>query len=264
MSELATLHRYDLGEVSVYTDGRPGSPTKPVVAMFHGALRDSTALSRWPPLLQDVADVMLFDLPGHGRSAEIADPTILRMASQLAPFVRRYTEHRPAVLLAGESIGALVALGLHRMVQGPAPVGLLLADPPMSTAKLWSIQAGWRRLWESGDITPQMAAISRSVLGFSPEGLTDILYYDLFRDLQVPTTIVASDVPLFPQRTLIQSTHAFDAVDQYVVGEITHGRAQFRQARNSGHLVLIEDDLACREIAVEMLSALMAPAEGRD
>jgi pimeloyl-ACP methyl ester carboxylesterase len=251
------LHYFNVDGIGIYSDGRAPTPAKPLVVMFHGAFRDSTALRRWPGLFADAADVLLFDLPSHGRSAPIDDPTVARMAAALAPAVGAMIPHRPAVLLIGESVGALVALALQRLIRGRVPVGLMLIDPPMSTAKLWSVQIGLRERWANPGEIRHLHEVARAVFGFAPDELREILYFDLFDDLQVPTTVVTGDVPLFPPRAIDRPTQAFDEVDQYVVRRMTAGRVALRQVAGCGHVVLFSGEAACRDIALEMLAALV-------
>jgi pimeloyl-ACP methyl ester carboxylesterase len=109
-----------------YTGGKPFDPTRPVVAMVHGAQHDHSVWilqSRW--LAHHGYGVLAFDLPGHGRSAGPALTDIGAMADWVVRAVRAAGVHKAVIV--GHSMGSLIALdaaGRHRdAVAGIALVG---------------------------------------------------------------------------------------------------------------------------------------------
>lgn len=92
--------------------GDPSSmPGVPPIVLVHGAGMDRTVWRRQmtAPALGGRA-LLAVDLPGHGRSAGPAAPDISAMADWLAAFLD--AAKLGPVLLAGHSMGALVALDL--------------------------------------------------------------------------------------------------------------------------------------------------------
>ncbi len=114
-----------------YTGGRPFEEARPCVVFLHGAQHDHSVWilqSRY--LAHHGYAVLAVDLPGHGRSrgpaatsvAAIAD----RVAAALAPLPI------PRFLLAGHSMGSLVALELAQRLAGRvAGVALCATAAPM-------------------------------------------------------------------------------------------------------------------------------------
>jgi pimeloyl-ACP methyl ester carboxylesterase len=92
-----------------YTGGRPFDPSRPVVAMVHGAQHDHSVWilqSRW--LAHHGFAVLAFDLPGHGRSAGPALADVESMADWvLRAFAALGVAHASIV---GHSMGSLIAL----------------------------------------------------------------------------------------------------------------------------------------------------------
>lgn len=73
--------------------------------------------------------IIALDLPGHGQSSPLNNPSMLEMSAIISEFVRQKMT-RPFILV-GFSLGGHIALGL--MANGIKPKGLvLLATPPAS------------------------------------------------------------------------------------------------------------------------------------
>jgi len=92
-----------------YTGGRPFDPTRPVVAMVHGAQHDHSVWilqSRW--LAHHGWSVFAVDLPGHGRSDGPPLREIGSMAAWLLEALAQAGASRAAVV--GHSMGSLIAL----------------------------------------------------------------------------------------------------------------------------------------------------------
>jgi pimeloyl-ACP methyl ester carboxylesterase len=125
----------DLGipgsRIYAYTGGKPFDPRLPCVVLIHGAQHDHSLWilqSRY--LAHHGHAVLALDLPGHGRSEGPPERTVEaiaeRVAAALAPLAS------PRLLLAGHSMGSLVALEVARRLPARvAGVALLGTAAPM-------------------------------------------------------------------------------------------------------------------------------------
>ncbi len=96
-------------DIFVATGGRPFDPSLPAVVMLHGAGFDHSTWalhSRW--FAHHGYSVLAPDLPGHGRSAGTALPTIADMADWTAALLD--AAGAPKAKLVGHSMGSLIAL----------------------------------------------------------------------------------------------------------------------------------------------------------
>ncbi len=96
-------------DIFVATGGRPFDPSLPAVVMLHGAGFDHSTWalhSRW--FAHHGFSVLAPDLPGHGRSAGKALPTIADMADWTAALLD--AAKAPKAKLVGHSMGSLIAL----------------------------------------------------------------------------------------------------------------------------------------------------------
>jgi 3-oxoadipate enol-lactonase len=97
----------------------------PTIALLHSLALDRTVWNRGLARLRELADVVVCDLPGHGRSERIVRTTIEEMADAVAAALARLVGG-PAVVW-GMSLGGCVAQALA--VRHPDQVlGLGLAD----------------------------------------------------------------------------------------------------------------------------------------
>ena len=117
-----------------YTGGKPFDPSLPCVVFIHGALHDHsvwTLLARW--CAHHGHGVLALDLPGHGRSEGPPARTVERIAEQVAAALAPLAS--PRLLLAGHSMGSLIALEVARRLPARvAGVALLGTAAPMRVA----------------------------------------------------------------------------------------------------------------------------------
>jgi pimeloyl-ACP methyl ester carboxylesterase len=96
-----------------YTGGKPFDPALPCVVFIHGALHDHsvwTLLARW--FAHHGFGVLAVDLPGHGRSAGPALPSVEAMADWLLALLAAAGVQRDGqVTLVGHSMGSLIGAG---------------------------------------------------------------------------------------------------------------------------------------------------------
>lgn len=117
-----------------YTGGRPYAPGEPTVVFVHGALHDHsvwTLAARW--CAHHGHRVLAVDLPGHGRSAGPAAPSVEALAEGLAAVLASLGTG--AVTLVGHSLGSLIALETAaRLGSGAAGLVLVGTAFPMKVA----------------------------------------------------------------------------------------------------------------------------------
>jgi pimeloyl-ACP methyl ester carboxylesterase len=120
--------------IHAYTGGKPFDPALPCVVLIHGAQNDHSVWilqSRY--LAHHGCAVLALDLPGHGRSdgpaARSVEEAAERIAAALAPLAS------PRLLLAGHSMGSLIALEVARRLPARvAGVALVGTAAPMRVA----------------------------------------------------------------------------------------------------------------------------------
>jgi len=117
-----------------YTGGRTFDSTLPAVVFIHGAQHDHSVWilqSRW--LAHHGFAVLALDLPGHGRSDGPTATSVEAIADRLAAALEPLAN--PRLLIAGHSMGSLIALELARRLKARiAGVALLGAAAPMRVA----------------------------------------------------------------------------------------------------------------------------------
>ena len=117
----------DGNEIFAATGGRDFDPALPAVVFLHGAGMDHSV---WALLARAFAyhgfGVLAPDLPGHGRSASAALPSIAALAKWTAALIE--TAGLRAARLVGHSMGSLIALETAaRHPQKVAGLGLIAA-----------------------------------------------------------------------------------------------------------------------------------------
>jgi pimeloyl-ACP methyl ester carboxylesterase len=121
--------------IFAYTGGRPFDPRLPCVVFVHGAQHDHSVWilqSRY--LAHHGCAVLALDLPGHGRSDGPAASSVEEAAERIVAAVSPLAS--PRLLLAGHSMGSLIALEVARRLPARvAGVALLGAAAPMRVSE---------------------------------------------------------------------------------------------------------------------------------
>lgn len=116
--------RVDGREAYAYTGGRPLDTGLPAVVMVHGAIDDHSV---WALQSRSLAHhgcaVLAVDLPGHGRSAGPALPSVEALADWLIALLD--AAGVDGVVLVGHSMGSLIALEAAARL-GPRARGLVM------------------------------------------------------------------------------------------------------------------------------------------
>jgi pimeloyl-ACP methyl ester carboxylesterase len=229
----------------------------PLVIMLPGALRTSLNLGEWGDRLAGMADVALFDLPGHGKSAAPEKATVAEMAEIMAEAIGAAFPGRRA-LLVGESLGGTIGLALGGL-DDPGPVcAVFAADPPMTTTKLWAVHLNFRMTSGKADGESFFHRLGRDTFGITPDGLVEIVYYPLLGALKVPVLIATGDVALQPPRSMTRAPSLFDGVDQFVAAELFPGKVEVERIADCGHLLLVDAPDACIAIIRRLLAEHVA------
>ena len=112
-----------------YAVSRRGSPGRPALVLLHGFTGAATSWAEHLPELGEAFELLMVDLPGHGRSGVPAEPSrasVERVSDDLARLLERFGP-APAHLL-GYSLGARVALRLA--IAHPGVVRRLVLESP--------------------------------------------------------------------------------------------------------------------------------------
>ncbi len=239
-----------------------GAP-RPVIVMIHGALRWSEPLSDWADDLADVADLVLIDMPGHGRSDPILPASVEVLANRVARGVRVGLADRE-VLLVGESLGGLVALTIAGLAD-PGPVRAVLAfDPPLATKKLRSTHSNLKKyMREHPAESAFIQSLAFEVFGMSGEAIEERIYYPVIGRLRVPAMIVTGDQALYPHHARSAVACLVDEVDRFVLGEFYADKVAVRQIEDGDHRLLTHRKPECLALIKEMLAQITATSGPR-
>jgi hypothetical protein len=237
-----------------------------VVVFLHGALRDAGTLIPWVDLLADVADVVLVDLPGHGRSDAIEPATVDAISAAVLDMLKQALSSRELILV-GESLGGTVALAIGGKADPAWIRGVIAADPPLTTAKQWATADYFRTVMRVVPDNAFIPILARDAFGISETEIEEIVYYPLIGNLLTPAIIATGDVPLLPPRVVEGAAPCvFDATDRIVLESQHPGKVGVHQIPNCGHLLLVDARPACLELIKSMIrrhtSANVSGADG--
>jgi pimeloyl-ACP methyl ester carboxylesterase len=183
-----------LGDLYFLMDRDPRTSSRPLVIVLHGALRHSENTQAWFPVLSKDFDVIFVDLPGHGHSPSDGEPSIPAFTERFREFLLRHFARRDVVIV-GESVGGLVALGV---ADGRTPCvrGVIAADPPLSTAKQWPIYANFVHRATTRPIGDYLMTLFANAFGYTLQGLIgDRIYYSILAHVTAPALILTGTLP---------------------------------------------------------------------
>jgi pimeloyl-ACP methyl ester carboxylesterase len=240
-----------------YGNGRP-------LVLLHGGLGSGEMFAPIIPTLSEHHQVIVPDLQGHGRTADIDRPIDIRlMADDIAALIDHLGLDRPDVV--GYSLGGGVAL--HTAIKYPGKVG-----------KLVSAAANIRRDAIYPEMLGQQAQVSAAAAPFMkdtpmyelyhrvaprPEDFPRLLDkigaamavdFDLteeVRGLQVPTLIVAADADMAPPSHYVE---VFKLLD----GGLRDGGWAGEGRPKGGHALAILPGLTHYNVGISPLFATVA------
>lgn len=212
----------------------------PVVFMIHGAMRNATHLWEWFEHLPPHLDLVIVELPGHGKAPTQGPFTIDSFAQRIVDVITHHFAGRDIVVV-GESLGGLVALALAGRGL-PRIKGALATDPPMSMMKQWPVYVTFMMHNERMAPNDPKRTMFSDLFGFVDDtNVHEVLYYDLVRAAACPTLILVGDVPLFPGWPLAPRKYnpsVFDDVDRYVLSLIGNAHVRLDTIHDAGHVLL--------------------------
>ena len=257
------MHRYEHGDGVLMTYGggaafEPGGA--PVLLVLHGALRNAEVLmQRFAPWSASF-DIVFADLPGHGRSSPVLPATVEAFALRAGSAMQAKFPGRDLFVL-GESLGGLVALAMGG--QGwPCLRGVIAADPPLTTAKLWHVAQAVRTALTRSPGHPFMESFAAEIFGIARAAVpAERIYYPVLDRLRVPALMLTGDTPLLPPRQTASVPCVMDEVDRFVIERLYRDRVSVEVLDRSGHLVLFDAAAECRaHIECFITGAVSPPA----
>ncbi|MFZ5729771.1 MAG: alpha/beta fold hydrolase [Pseudomonadota bacterium] len=184
----------------------------PAVLLIHGAMRTTDEMQ---PVARRLRNCVFGHLPAHGVPA-LEGANLDLWSRAFATAASAYFRGRP-VVLAGESLGALVCLGMARFPV-PGLLSVVAVEPPLSFS--WPLEAAALPAW-----------------------LKDMLRDDhrpLLASSRIPVTVVAGDAPLHPPRPLASTPSLLSDEDRQGVASL--------EVLAGGHQLMTENPEGCAAI----------------
>jgi pimeloyl-ACP methyl ester carboxylesterase len=253
-----TGHYAEVNGINLYYEihgsGRP-------LILLHGGLGSGEMFGPVLPLLAARHQVVLVDLQGHGRTADIDRPIDVRlMAGDIAALIDHLRLAKPDVV--GYSLGGGVAL--HTAAQFPAKVRRLVAAsanirpdaiyPEMRLQQAQVSPAAAEFMKETPmyqlyqRVAPRPEDFPR-LLGKIGESMAkDFDYTEEVRGLQVPTLVVAADADMAPPSHYVDMFKLLD-------GGLRDGGWMGEGRPKGGHALAILPGLTHYNLAVSPLFA---------
>lgn len=229
-------------------DPDPQAASRPVALLLHGALGNHSLLLASAAEFAASFHVVIADLPGHGRSSPSADATVAGIAADLTT-VAGGMAHRPLYLI-GESFGGLVALAMAPAL--PNLVGVVLVDPPFTTAKQWHVAQACRGLMSQGP-SPFLRRFCEEALGFGPDGavINDLVYYGLLDRVSAPVLVITGTERLGQPRPLQLVPCCVDETDLFVLDRLYAGKVKVHREAGADHILLRRNPARCLKLMRE-------------
>lgn len=246
--------RSKLGNLALVVDRDPRASDRPVVLIIHGALRNSNNLSGWTPILADRFDVVFTDLPGHGRSPGEGEHSIAALITRFKELIAKHFAGRDVVVI-GESVGGLIGLGLADG-QIPEIKGVVAADPPLSTAKQWSIFGTFTRRARKSPIGDYLMSFMLEVFGYTADAIVaERVYYTYVGAVKIPVLLLTGDVSLWPVRSQEAIPCLLDDMDKWMLRAIGNPNISITTITGSDHLCLDKPTEQCKAVVGDFCAA---------
>lgn len=190
----------------------------PAVLLLHGAGRTAADLM---DVAERLPNCVLGHLPDHGVN-ELATRSVDAWSRAIATALVAYLDGRP-VLMAGESLGGLVCLGMARFPI-PGLIGLVAFEPPLTYS--WPIEAS------------QAAAYLKEMLRPSSRHWLSTAV--------CPVTVVAGDEPLEPPRWCAEAPSILSEADRQACSDLI--------VIPGGHALMTQSPQRCADIVLDRLA----------
>lgn len=207
-----------IGEVWLSYDCLPDGPA---VLLIHGAMRAANDLFDFG---QRIKNCVYGHLPGHS-VPNLTEMSVDAWSKAFAVAAAEFFQERP-VLVVGESLGGLVAIGIARF-----PIArihhVVAIDPPLS---------------------PMPWPLATAALTPSIRSLFEHDHWPLLEAARIPVTIVAGSEDLGQQRDADRSPSLMSDIDKR--------RASIMSTLHvipGGHLLLQENPDACEQILLQLM-----------
>ncbi len=257
---VATSH----GRLALILEKSTLTSKRPMVMFIHGALRTSSVFAPWLPILSSAYDVVLVDLPGHGRSPGEGSAGVAGIAARLREIIHAHFRDR-TIVLVGESTGGIIAACLGDGAT-PAIAGVVAADPPLTAGKQWPIQMNFARKLAGLPDDAYLRKFGYEVFGIAKDGkVTERIYYDVFARAAVPTLVLTGDVPLWPTTGRTGVPCLLDEVDRHALTSFANPHISIETIAGAGHILLAPPGDRARALVTEFCAARFkasAKAEG--
>jgi len=238
----------------------------PPLILLHGGLASGETFGPTLAALAERHQVIVVDLQGHGRTADIDRPLDVRlMADDIAALIDHLGLERPD--LVGYSFGGWVAL--HTAARHPAKVGRLVAAsanlrpdaiyPEMRAQQAQVNAAAAEFMTETPmfqlyqRVAPRPEDFGRLLDKVGEAMAKDFDFTEEVRGLQVPTLIVAADADMAPPSHYVE---VFELLD----GGLRDGGWAGEGRPKGGHALAILPGLTHYNLAISPLFAAVTLA----
>jgi pimeloyl-ACP methyl ester carboxylesterase len=229
--------------------------------LLHGGLGSGEMFGPTLPKLAEQHQVILVDLQGHGRTADIDRPIDIRlMADDIAALIDHLRLDKPDIV--GYSLGGGVAL--FTAVKYPDKVGRLVAAsaharrdaiPPEMLAQQAQVNAAAAEFLKDTPmyelyqrVAPRPEDFPRLLDKVGESMAQDYDYTEEVRSLQVPTLLVAADADMAPPSHYVEMFKLLD-------GGLRDGGWMGEGRPKGGHALAILPGLTHYNLAVSPLFA---------
>ncbi|MFI4950088.1 MAG: hypothetical protein ACHP7A_03515 [Caulobacterales bacterium] len=209
-----------------------------------------------PGFLHDLVDkhphdnVIVGGLPGMG-TPSFEQNLAADFATAFDELIATLAPGQPVVAY-GVSTGSLVTLGL----KAPNVVRHIAQEPFLNTADLWPFISHSQGLLQKYPDNALMAAFLDGLFGIGRDGVRNIDYEHLAKELRTPTELIVADLPLLPRRQLDTWPSLTSAHDRQVF--LANPLVRLHEApRGTGHhlVALSSGETFVHQVRVEALRA---------
>ena len=244
-----TVAQTSLGPIPLRAPPGALASPKPLLLVITGAWAEPDDMIKTPAVVGPAWDAAVMRLPGNG-TPPLAETSIAGWARALGELVDATFAGR-TVVLAGLSVGALVALGVRS-----ARVRRVVAiEPPLVMEKLWPMAGALRARWRDD---PPERPIIEAVFGVTAAGAEPRRYFELFEGAPA-ADVVLGEIPLCPQRPLQRYPSFIDAPERAWLAARPGVTAHI--APGAGHNIHVFAPDLLRQVLLSSLDKALAPGE---
>lgn len=207
-----------------YRPSSLNSQSAPVLFLIHGVTR---RWRDWEPIIPFLSPhwiIFAIDQRGHGQSDRADSYFVLDYAKDMVDILRQKTESSPPVVLAGHSLGAMVAA--YAATQVPETVrAVVLEDPPFQSMGNAIAGSTWQSLFRGMQQVCQTAASPQGsnnlTAGMNAEAIAELLSEVVVAYTSDDTPIRLRDVR--NKESILWSAECLKNVDPQVFAPLVAG-----------------------------------------